>query len=213
MEISYFGVNCVRHTGKGLAILVDPYAKSSGLPEIKSTNNATLLSAPPAEMLQPTEKSGMIIDGPGEYEIKGAMITGVPARLHIDAPEAQPTATVYSLLFEGLHVGIVGNVEPKLSNDQIEALGQVDVLILPVGGHGLTLDATAAVQLISQLEPKFVIPTHYDDGTTKYEMPQDKVDVFLKEIGASPEPQARLRVTTKDLPLETTVIVLQRQGS
>ncbi|HUC21066.1 MAG TPA: MBL fold metallo-hydrolase [Candidatus Polarisedimenticolaceae bacterium] len=213
MEISFLGINCVRVTAKDLAILIDPYAKSSGLPDIKGNNNVTLLSSPSPEDAPIPAKSDMVIDRPGEYEIKGAMITGVPARLHIDEPSIPPGATVYAIVVEGIRIGYLGNIEPKLSNEQVEALGQVDVLVVPVGGHGLTLDATAATQIISQLEPKYVIPTHYDDEGAKFEVPQDKLEVFLKEIGAHSEPQARLRVTVKDLPVETTVVVLQRQGS
>ncbi len=210
MELTFLGMNCIRLTGKDLAILCDPFPKSSGLPDIKLTNDATLLSALGGEL---PVKAGMVIDGPGEYEIKGASITGVPARMHIDEPDAPAAAAAYSILIDGVRIVYLGNIAPGLSNEQAEGLGQPDVLVLPVGGHGLTLDATAAASIISQLEPKYVVPTHFDDGATKYEVPQDPLDVFLKEIGSSPEPQPKLRVTTKELPLETTVVVLSRQGS
>ena len=210
MEITFLGMNCVRLTGKDLAVLCDPYPKESGLPEIKLTNDATLLSVVGSPV---PAKAGMVIDSPGEYEIKGAMVTGVPAHLHIDAPEDRATATIYSVTIDGVRVGYFGNIASEITGEQIEALGQIDVLILPVGDHGLTLDATAAVAIISQIEPKYVVPTHYDDGGTKYEVPQDKLEVFLNEVGSSSEPQPKLRVTPKDLPLETTVAFLQRQGS
>jgi L-ascorbate metabolism protein UlaG (beta-lactamase superfamily) len=210
VEITFLGMNCVRLTGKDLAVLCDPYAQGTGLPEIKLTNDTTLLSVAGSEV---PAKAGMVIDSPGEYEIKGATITGVPARLHIEAPETKPTATIYSVTIDGVRIGYLGNIAPELSGEQVEALGQIDILVLPVGGHGLTLDATAAAAIISQIEPKYVVPTHYDDGGTKYEVPQDKIDAFLKEVGSSPEPQPKLRVVSKDLPLETTIAVLQRQGS
>jgi L-ascorbate metabolism protein UlaG (beta-lactamase superfamily) len=244
VEITFLGMNCVRITGKDLAILCDPYPKSAGLGEIKLGGDATLLTLPGAEL---PLKAGMVIDSPGEYEIKGAAITGVPARpygaaepsapqLELETADAEPegeeeseedapppapkplvattnVAAIYSLAIDGARVVYLGNVAPKLSDQQIEALGQVDVLILPVGGQGQTAGATEAAGLISQLEPKYVVPTHYDDGKTKYAGPQDKLDLFLKEVGASPEPQPKLRVTTKDLPLETTVVALSRQGS
>lgn len=210
MEITFLGMNCVRLTGKDLAILCDPYPADAALPPIKSSNNATLLSVPGAPA---AANPGMVIDGPGEYEIKGATITGLPARLHTDDPDSPPLAAVYSILIDGVRIGYCGNIAPTLTSEQAEALGQVDVLILPVGGHGLTLDATGAASIISQLEPKYVVPTHYDDGTTKYAMHQDKLEMFLKEVGATPEPQPRLRVTTRDLPLETTVVDLTRQGA
>lgn len=210
MEITYLGMNAVRLTSKDVAILCDPYPVTSGLPEIKTIQDATLLSVPDGT---PSAKSGMVLDGPGEYEIKGAMITGVPAQLHIDAEEDGRRSAVYSILIDGVRVGYVGNIAPKLSKDQIELLSQIDVLIIPVGGHGLTLDAQSASEIVSQLEPKYVIPVHYDDGATKYEVPQDSLDVFLKEVGATPEPMPKLRVTPRDLPVETTIAVLSRQGS
>ena len=210
MEITFLGMNCVRLTGKDLALLCDPYPKTAGLPDIKLANDATVLSLPGSEL---PIKAGMVIDGPGEYEIKGATITGVAARLHIDEPEAFPKAAIYSIVIDGIRTAYIGNIAPELSNEQIEALGQVDVLVVPVGGHGLTLDATGAAGIISQLEPKYVVPTHYDDGGTKYEVPQDKLEVFLKEVGAKPEPQSKLRIVPRDLPLETTVVELTRQGS
>jgi L-ascorbate metabolism protein UlaG (beta-lactamase superfamily) len=210
VEITFFGMNCVRLTGKDLALLCDPFPSSAGLPDIKLTNDATLLSVQGGVV---PAKPGMIIDGPGEYEIKGASITGVPANLHIDESGVPPAAAMYSILIDGIRVVYLGNVAAGLSNEQAESLGQPDVLVLPVGNHGLTLDATAAAGLISQLEPKYVVPTHFDDAATKYEVAQDPLEIFLKEIGANPEPQPKLRVTTKDLPLETTVVVLSRQGS
>jgi L-ascorbate metabolism protein UlaG (beta-lactamase superfamily) len=210
VEITFLGMNCVRLTGKELAVLCDPYPKASGLGEIRLSGDATLLGVLGGEV---TAKAGMVIDSPGEYEIKGTTITGVPARLYGD-PETEPAkATIYSITIDGVRVGYLGNTAPGLSGEQIEALGPIDVLVLPVGGHDATLNATAAAEIISQLEPKYVVPTHFDDGGTKYAGPQDKLEVFLKEIGSSPEPQPKLRVVPKDLPLETTVAVLQRQGS
>ncbi|HSX41383.1 MAG TPA: MBL fold metallo-hydrolase [Candidatus Saccharimonadales bacterium] len=202
MEVTYLGMNCVRLTGRDIAALCDP---AEG---IKQGAEATLLSQ---EDIKVPEKAGMVIDGPGEYEIKGAMITGVPARLHVD--EEGDRGTIYSVMIDGINVAYLGNIAPELSNNQIEALGQVDVLIIPVGGHGLTLDSVSASKIISQLEPKYVVPTHYDDGKTKYAAPQDKLEVFLKEIGSNPEPMAKLKVSSRDMPLETTIAVLQRAGA
>jgi len=152
----------------------------------------------------------MVIDGPGEYEVKGAMITGVPARLHID--EDGTRATVYSIRIDGVNVVVTGNIAGKLDNKEVGLLGNVDVLVVPVGGAGLTLDAEGAAAVITQFEPSYVVPVHYDDGKTKYEMPQDKLDLFLKEMGSSPEPESKLKVNAKEAPAETQVVVLKRAG-
>jgi L-ascorbate metabolism protein UlaG (beta-lactamase superfamily) len=210
MEISFLGMNCVRIAGKDISILCDPYSKAAGMPDVKQAYEATLLTQRTENL---PEKAGMVIDGPGEYEIAGSMITGVPAGLHFEDPEKGQNGTMYSVLVDGIRVAHVGNIAAGLSNEQVEALGQIDILVVPVGNHGLTLDAQAAAAFVSQLEPKYVIPTHFDDGKTKYEVPQDKVDAFLKEIGSNPEPQSKLKILAKDLPLETTAVVLQHQGA
>ncbi|HVE80790.1 MAG TPA: MBL fold metallo-hydrolase [Candidatus Dormibacteraeota bacterium] len=203
MEVTYFGMNCVRLTGKGVSIICDPYADLSAA---KGSFDVILLSQDEGVTAPPGP--GMIIDGPGEYEVKNCLITGVPATLHTE--EEGNNSTIYSILIDGVRVLHLGNISPKLADSQIEAIGEVDVLTIPVGGHGLTLDATAAAEIISQLEPKYIIPTHYDDGKTKYSVAQDKLEVFLKEIGAHPEPVGKLKVVAKDLPLETTTIILEK---
>lgn len=211
MEISFLGMNCIRLSGKSINVLCDPYAKAAGMPEMNIAQDATLITQ---ETTDVTPKPGMIIEGPGEYEIGGSLITGVAAGLHVDDPAAAGGAqgTIYTAEIDDVRVVHLGNIAPTVTNEQIEAMGRVDILTIPVGGHGLTLDAQAAAAIVSQLEPKYVIPTHYDDGKTIFEMPQDKLDLFLKEIGSNPEPVSKLKVTTKDLPLETTVVVLERSG-
>jgi L-ascorbate metabolism protein UlaG (beta-lactamase superfamily) len=153
----------------------------------------------------------MVIDGPGEYEVKGAMITGVPARLHIN--ESGHRGASYSIVVEGVNVVVTGNIAGKLEEDQVEKLGQVDVLVVPVGGNGLTLDAEGAAAVVTQFEPSYVVPVHYDDGVTKYPVPQASVEVFLKEMGSKPEPESRLRITQKEPPAETQVVLLTRSGA
>jgi L-ascorbate metabolism protein UlaG (beta-lactamase superfamily) len=110
-------------------------------------------------------------------------------------------------------VVVAGNISGKLDADQVENLGQVDVLVVPVGGHGLTLDAEGAAAVVTQLEPSYVVPVHFDDGVTKYPMPQDKPEVFFKEMGVNPEPESKLRINQKEAPAETQVVHLTRAGA
>jgi L-ascorbate metabolism protein UlaG (beta-lactamase superfamily) len=198
VEITFLGMNCVRLTSKDIALLCDPYAA----PEIKLTNDASLLTF--AGMPTPT-KGGMVIDGPGEYELKGTMITGVPAQRYGAAADQPAEATIYNIVIDGIRVAYLGDVAASLSNEQAETIGQADVLILPVGDKDSTLSAAEAAAITSQLEPKYVIPTRSEDKAT--------LEAFLKEVGSNPEPMPKLRVTPRDLPLETTVVVLQRSGN
>lgn len=196
MELVYLGGNCVKLSAKSVSLLIDPIEGA------KAQADAVLYSTKPTAL----PSGSFVIDGPGEYEIKGAMVKGIPAQQHVDE---QAKSTIYLAQLDGVTVAVLGNIAPKLSDSQLEELGQVDVLVVPVGGHGLTLDAAGAVEIISQVEPKYVVPVHYDDGKTKYPVPQEKLDTFLNEIGSKPEPVSKLKVTTAELPLETTLVVLR----
>jgi len=204
MDITYLGAGSVKLSGRNLNVVSDPTAN------VKAD---VVVETGPAETDAGWHipSGAMAIDGPGEYEVKGAMITGVPARLHID--ESGYRGSAYSVLVDGVNVVIVGNIDGKLPEDQVEKLGQVDVLVVPVGGNGLTLDAEGAAAVVAQLEPGYVIPVHYDDGVTKYPVPQANLDKFLKEMGTNPEPESKLRVNPKEAPAETQVVVLTRAGS
>ena len=204
MDITYLGAGSVKLSGRNLNVISDPIA--AGKAEVVT------VSGPAAEGHDwPHAPGTMVVDGPGEYEIKGAMITGIPAQLNID--EAGHRGTAYSILIDGVNVVVAGNVSGKLDEDHVEALGQVDVLVVPVGGNGLTLDAEGAAAVVAQLEPGYVVPVHYDDGVTNYPVPQAGVEKFLKEMGVNPEPETKLRVNAKEVPTETQVVVLTRAGA
>jgi L-ascorbate metabolism protein UlaG (beta-lactamase superfamily) len=208
LDITYLGAGSVKLSGKNLNIVCDPYDDSAGLGKLGA--KADVVTSSGLEGFA-SVADAMLIDGPGEYEVKGASIIGVPARLHID--ETGHRCAVYSITVDGVNVVVTGNIAGNLDESQIENLGQVDVLVVPVGGHGLTLDAEGAAAVVTQLEPMYVVPVHYDDGVTKYPMPQDGVDKFLKEMGASPEPESKLRINQKEAPAETQVVLLTRAGA
>ena len=205
MDITYLGAGSVRLSGRELNVICDPYDASTGLANITAKADVVTISGPEGfgSLAVP-----MVFDGPGEYEVKGASITGVPTRLHID--EEGYRGTAYSLAIDGVNVVVTGDISGKFDESQVENLGQVDVLVIPVGGGGLTLDAEGAAAVVAQLEPSYVVPIHYQDDGTQYPVPQAKVDLFLKEMGASPEPQGKLRVNSKEAPAETQVILLTR---
>jgi L-ascorbate metabolism protein UlaG (beta-lactamase superfamily) len=205
LDITYLGAGSVKLSGRNLNVVSDPYSDEAGLG--KFTSKADVFTKSSLDGLGTIDQA-MVIDGPGEYEVKGAMITGVPAQLHID--ETGRRGTVYSIIVDGVNVVVTGNIAGKLDDRQLESLGNVDVLVLPVGGHGLTLDAEGAASVVAQLEPSYVIPVHYDDGHTKYSVPQDGVEAFLKEMGASPEPETKFKVNAKEMPPETQLVLLNR---
>jgi len=208
LDITYLGAGSVKLSGKNLNVVCDPFDSTAGLGKLGAKADVVTLSGNEGFGSIP---DAMLIDSPGEYEVKGATIIGVPAQLHVD--ESGHRCTAYSITVDGVNVVVVGNIAGKLAADQLENLGQVDVLVVPVGGHGLTLDAEGAASVVTQLEPTYVVPVHYDDGTTTYPMPQDGVEKFLKEMGVSPEPESKLRIGQREVSAETQVVLLTRAGA
>lgn len=207
MDITYLGAGGVRLQGKSIDVVCDGPAGSKAKGDVVTWSVKTEVGGEP--LVAP--EGAMVIDGPGEYEVKGAMITGVPVRLHID--EGGHRGTAYSIMIDGVNVVVTGNIAGKLDEDQIENLGSVDVLVVPVGGGGLTLDAEGAADVVTQLEPSYVVPVHYDDGVSKYPVPQAGVDKFLKEMGVNPEAESKLKLGQREEIAETKVVVLNRSGS
>ncbi len=186
MEITNLGGGVVKLTSRKLTVVAGP--------ELPKGASADVVA-----LTQPSEQTtgdAMVLDSPGEYEVGGALITGVAAQLQVDK-EGQ-NGTIYVISLDDITVAVLANITPNLSDAQLEAMGNVDVLVLPVGGQGLTLDASAAAAIVSQVEPKIVIPSHYDDGVSKYDTPQDKVDAFIKELGATPTETSKLKVSARD---------------
>ncbi len=211
MEFSYYGAGCVCISTKDLSILVDPPTSDSGLKLPKVKADVVLYSNQSAST-ETVHGESFVTNLPGEYELKGVSIQGIAAQQHIDKPSDPKAAVIYAIQNSEVRALVTGNIDPQLSDSQVEAIGEVNVLIIPVGGKGLTLDANAACKLVTQFEPQYIIPVHYDDGDTKYPVPQDKLETFLQEVGVeSPEKKVKLKVTAKNLEQEAEVVVLERQ--
>jgi len=130
----------------------------------------------------PGAKPKLTIDMPGEYEVGSISIFGIQTRAHMDE-SSQKMATMYKITWGDTRILVVGHAFPKLTDDQLESIGVIDVMFVPVGGNGYTLDATGALQLVKVVEPKIVIPTHYDDPGIHYEVPQAGLEDALKALG------------------------------
>jgi L-ascorbate metabolism protein UlaG (beta-lactamase superfamily) len=192
MDIEYKGGNCVTLTVKKNVLAFDPKNSDLGLKD-QAANAAVQLVTQP-QFIAPHSDDTVVIDGPGEYEVANMSIRGVAARAHMDSSDAPKKATMYSVSTEDISVAAVGHVHPGLSEEQLEQLGVVDILIVPVGGNGYTLDATGAVDLVRKISPKAVIPTHYADSNVAYPVPQADIELFIKELGAPVEEVSKLKL-------------------
>ena len=140
MELEYKGRNTVVISTKGANLVVDPKASVVGLKDV-STKDAIEV-ATEARFALNNDAAKLTIEGPGEYGVAGFDIKGVAAQRHLDT-EGQPLAsTMYRVEALDVRIAVLGNVYEKISETQLEDIGVVDILILPVGGNGYTLDAT-----------------------------------------------------------------------
>lgn len=178
MEIQYYGANCVRLSTKKAVVVIDDQdgsvTKSGDIALFTGTHE------PPKADVK------LSIDQPGEYEVSNISVQGVAARSHMDEEKGK-SSTIFKVVADDVRVVVLGHVYPDLSDSQLESLGVVDILMVPVGGAGYTLDGVGALHLIKEIEPKMIIPTHYADKSVKYEVPQASLEDALKEMAMEPK--------------------------
>ena len=195
----------MRIGNKKVTVLIDDNLKEYGLSSVATAEDIAIFTIDKATK----NPHRFLIEGPGEYEISEVSVHGIPVQAHLD--ESGLRATMYSIHMLGFSIGILGHIHPSLSEEQLEKLGLLDVLIIPVGGNGFTLDAIGAASLVKKIEPKIVIPTHYADKDLSYEVPQAELDVFLTAMGASePERTDTLKLKESELGEKTRVVILER---
>jgi len=208
-EIEYKGANGIIISTKNGTIVIDPKLSLVGLKDSNVKDAIEL--ATEARFALNSEAARLCIEGPGEYGIAGYDIRGIAAQRHLDTEKDPLISTIYRIEVGEVRIAVVGNIYEKLSDEQLEDLGLIDILILPVGGNGYTLDATGAASVVSKVDPKVVIPVHYADSAVKYEVPQDALEVFTKELGAPVEQTEKYKIKQASaLPLVLTVVALER---
>jgi L-ascorbate metabolism protein UlaG (beta-lactamase superfamily) len=209
MDVQFFGANCLIFGAKDLRVVIDDDpAALGGKSLVKSGDLALYTQRHPDD--RPAD-ARMVIDTPGEYEVGNLSITGISARAHLDEDEKSRNATMYKLTAGELNYLVTGHIFPALTDDELEEIGIVDVLFVPVGGNGYTLDPIGALKLIKAIEPKLVIPTHYAENGVKFEVPQQDLDAALKEIGMEVKERVpRLKLKPAELTDVTQLVVLEK---
>jgi L-ascorbate metabolism protein UlaG (beta-lactamase superfamily) len=212
MEIFWYGLACFRFKSRQLTIVADPYAPEVGLsmPTVRSQVVTVSHDVPGHNYTRAVKGAEHVFDGPGEYEVNAVFITGV-ATYHRGEPGKRERNTAFLYEFDDLSIGHLGDLGETLDRKQIEAFNSPDILIVPVGG-GDILDASKAVEVITELEPRIVIPMHYAQPGLKLKL--DPLEKFLKEVGIeATEPLPSLKLRKSDLTGdETRVVLLESLG-
>lgn len=217
MDIYWYGQACFKLKGKETSLVIDPYdPQMLGLKLPKEVSGDTVLVTHPhpdhnnmGAVSTPSSERPMVFTGPGEYEIKGAIITAIES-FHDDNRGAERGKnTIYHVLIDGINIVHLGDLgQKKLTEDQIARISQTDILLIPVGGV-YTIDGKEASEIVAQLEAKIIIPMHYKIEGLKVDL--EPVDNFLKEMGAEGvTPLLKLAISRDKLPDEPEVVVLNK---
>jgi len=209
MEITWYGQSCFRLRSRGLSVVTDPYGPSTGLklPRLTATVVTVSHEHEDHNNVEAVKGSPFVINGPGEYEVEGIFVIGV-ATWHDDKEGRElGRNTAYLIEFEDLTICHLGDLGHVLSQEQVEQLSNIDVLMVPVGGRS-TLTGTRAAEVVGLLEPGIVIPMHYRVPGLKAQI--ETANRFLKEMAVeNPERIDTLTVTAGSTPEETRVVLLE----
>ena len=210
MIITYLGGESVKVQFGDTILAFNPVSKDSKLKPAKFGADIVLstLNHPDfngADQVTFGEKKPFAITGPGEYEVKGVFIKGLNSESGYDGEKR--INTIYTVSLEGMNICFLGALNTvELPKDTDEAIENVDILFVPIGGSGV-LDPAKAYKLAVSIAPKIIIPIHYGDIGGK-----DSLKVFLKEAGENPKPEAKLTLKKKDLEgKDADVVVLEKE--
>ncbi|MGD1034943.1 MAG: MBL fold metallo-hydrolase [Candidatus Dormibacteria bacterium] len=208
MEITYLGLSCIRLRGHDVQVLVDPPATTlPGLgrtpPDIIVRTEGETVS----ELLRPRPGQPQEVSGPGEFEVRGVTVHGLPAG----------AVTIMRIVIDEICVAALGRLDRQLTEDEVDELGRVDVLAVPVGGVD-ALSAVAATQVVNAIAPAIVIPVRYRSGGVAGTGDYDPLDRFAKEMGLTDgalPAQPKLSLTgIMGAAEETRVVILEpRSGT
>ena len=209
MEITWYGHSCFRLRGREGTVITDPFGKESGYEWARPRADVVTISHEHENHNQGQRVSGepKIVHGPGEYEISNIFITGIGSFHDNKKGAERGRNTIYLVEFDDLRLCHLGDLGHLPTEAQADALADLDVLFVPVGGV-TALTAAQAAEVVSPLETRLVVPMHYK--TKDFPGKLDGLDKFFKEMGSTGvEEQATLKVTKNSVPEETQVVVLK----
>jgi L-ascorbate metabolism protein UlaG (beta-lactamase superfamily) len=211
MNISWIGHSCFKIeekiNGNNITLTTDPFSKDIGLKPPGFESDIVSISHDHYDYNNSKSLRGnpFVVDSAGEFDVKGVIIEGVRSYHDDNKGSERGINIIFRFDFDNLSLIHLGDLGDILDNKQLEKLGGVDILFVPVGGK-YTLDAKKAVEVISQIEPRIVIPMHYKVKGLKVDI--DPLDSFIKELGVKPFYEEKLKINKKDLPSDDMRLVV-----
>jgi L-ascorbate metabolism protein UlaG (beta-lactamase superfamily) len=215
MKIAWYGQSCFKlmvktNNGEKITILIDPFSKDIGLTPPRGGADIVIVSHDHYDHNNVKTVSGepFIIDSPGEYDVKKVFIRGIYSFHDNSKGEERGVNTISLIEAEDMKICHLGDLGQKeLSDNQLEKIGEVDILMIPVGGT-YTINGSEAVKIINQIEPKVVIPMHYKIPGLNIKL--NPVEKFLEEIGREKETMEELSIQKKELTEEEMKVVVMK---
>ena len=211
MDITWLGHSCFRLHDADMVVVTDPFPASLGLkPDTRPASIVTISNPHPNHgNWQEVPGDPKVFAAPGEYEYNGVTARGVMTPLGEDTPQEQRNVA-YSIEIDGISICHLGDISSPLTTRQVDDLKPVDLLFVPIGGH-CTLDIDQVYQTLQDLDPKIVIPMHYETTGVKVEL--NGLDPFVRRMGLElSQPQPRVVVTTGNLPTDMRITTMTVQS-
>ncbi|GIV97988.1 MAG: Zn-dependent hydrolase [Herpetosiphonaceae bacterium] len=216
-EVTYLGHSCFRLRGREGIIVMDPYHRAIGYDLGRPTAHIVTVSHQHPDhnntaAVKPLRESVFIIDGPGEYEVGGIFIHGIQTYHDKERGARLGRNTIYVVHLDGVVFCHLGDLGHELNTTQIEEIGNVDVLFVPVGDGEWTLSPPEAAEVISEIEPRLVIPMHYAMPQLQFDAPLVPLDRFIHEMGLTdwqPEEKLVINASSATESAETRVVILK----
>ncbi|HEV2580956.1 MAG TPA: MBL fold metallo-hydrolase [Ktedonobacteraceae bacterium] len=217
MEVSWFGHSCFALRGKNVTLITDPFSPQPDHPQGETHRlgkiNAPIVTIshnhPGHNYAEGVGGNPRVVRGPGEYEISDVLITGVPSFHDSKRGAEAGRNTIYIIHMDDLVICHLGDLGHTLQEEQLEEVADADLLLIPIAGQH-TLNAAQAAEVISQVEPRLVIPMHYRPSSDETPNPLDK---FCREMGVEAVyPQPKLVVNRGTLPAAMQIVVLSTRG-
>jgi len=208
LDVTWLGHGCFRLRGRNAAVVTDPYPPAIGLKlQRLDADLVTISHGHDNHSYAQAVREAYEIRGPGEYEVAGVAVIGVPTYHDAEKGAKHGRNTVFVIEIDDVRVCHLGDLGHRLDDAEAEAISSPDVLLVPVGGN-TAINAAQAAEVVRQLEPRFVVPMHYAIPGLKLQL--DTLDRFLKEMAVtSAEPQPKLSVQASSGEYDTKVVVLE----
>jgi L-ascorbate metabolism protein UlaG (beta-lactamase superfamily) len=221
MELTWYGRTCIRLRGKDAVVVADPYQAVVGPTGRGITGDIVLFSHPDDAPLSKAKgklsrdgksrlpsslDDAFVLDGPGEYEVKDVLMTGIRTYRDDLRGATRGKGVSFAVEIDGVHTIHLGDIGHLLSEEKLGDIGSIDIVCVPLGG---ALSPTTAAALVAQLDPRIVVPMPVCDDEADC---AEALKKFFHEMGGEPLIQPKLSVTASSLPIETTTVLLESRG-